>query len=324
MQNSENNILDIKNAEKKSIRSQYGKTLVELGKENANIVVLDADLSCSTQTALFAKEFPERFFNMGIAEQDLITTAAGLSTVGKIPFVSTFAMFATGRAWEQIRNSVCYPKFNVKIVATHGGITVGEDGASHQALEDIAIMRNIPNMMVIVPADCTETKEVIKFAANYDGPIYIRLARTNVVNVFNPETYKFDPLKALVVKEGKDVTLITNGETLCETIECAEILAKNNISAEVIHMPVVKPIDSKTLLDSAKKTNNVITIENHSIIGGIGSAVCELMSEKYPVKVKRIGINDEFGQSGEQRALMEHYGLTGEKLAESVIKYLSK
>lgn len=318
------NILTGKDREKKSIRSEYGKTLVELGKENPNIVVLDADLSCSTQTGMFGKEFPERFFNMGIAEQDAMTTAAGLSTVGKIPFVSTFAMFATGRAWEQIRNSICYPKFNVKVVATHGGITVGEDGASHQALEDVAIMRNIPNMMVVVPADCTETREVIKFAAKYDGPMYIRLARTNVVNIFDPQTYKFDPLKALVVKEGNDVTLITNGETLCETLDCAQILEENGINAEVIHMPVVKPIDTKTLVESAKKTNNVITIENHSVIGAIGSAVCETMSENYPVKVKRIGINDEFGQSGEQRALMEHYGLTSNKLAERIQKYLKR
>lgn len=315
-------ILQGKDREKKSIRAEYGKTLVELGKKNPNIVALDADLSCSTQTAMFGKEFPERFFNMGIAEQDAMTTAAGLSTTGKIPFVSTFAMFATGRAWEQIRNSICYPRFNVKIVATHGGITVGEDGASHQALEDIAIMRDIPNMMVIVPADCTETREVIKFAAEYDGPVYIRLARTNVPNIFDPETYKFDPKKALVVKEGKDVTLVTNGETLVEALDCAQLLENDGISAEIIHMPVVKPVDAQTLVNSAKKTNHVITIENHSIIGGLGSAVCETLCENYPVKVKRIGINDQFGQSGEQRELMNFYGLTGEKLAQTIKNYL--
>lgn len=315
-------ILQGKDREKKSIRAEYGKTLVELGKKNPNIVALDADLSCSTQTAMFGKEFPERFFNMGIAEQDAMTTAAGLSTTGKIPFVSTFAMFATGRAWEQIRNSICYPRFNVKIVATHGGITVGEDGASHQALEDIAIMRDIPNMMVIVPADCTETREVIKFAAEYDGPVYIRLARTNVPNIFDPETYKFDPKKALVVKEGKDVTLVTNGETLVEALDCAQLLENDGISAEIIHMPVVKPVDAQTLVKSAKKTNHVITIENHSIIGGLGSAVCETLCENYPVKVKRIGINDQFGQSGEQRELMNFYGLTGEKLAQTIKNYL--
>ncbi len=303
--------------EKKSIRAMYGQTLVELGREDKNIVVLDADLSASTQTAKFGKEFPDRFFDMGIAEQDAVTTAAGLSTVGKIPFVSTFAMFATGRAWEQIRNSVCYPKFNVKIVATHGGVTVGEDGASHQALEDVGLMRLIPNMMVIVPADCNETREVIKFAAQYRGPVYVRLARTNVVDVFD-ENYKFDPYKAIVVKEGSDVTLVTNGETLAETLDCASILEENGIKAEVIHMPVVKPADEKTIIASAKKTNKVVTIENHSIIGGIGSAVCELLSEKYPVRVLRLGTNDVFGQSGEQRALMEYYGLTSEKLAEKI------
>lgn len=303
--------------EKKSIRAKYGETLVALGKENRNIVVLDADLSASTQTAKFAKEFPERFFDMGIAEQDAMTTAAGLSTVGKIPFVSTFAMFATGRAWEQIRNSICYSKFNVKIVATHGGVTVGEDGASHQALEDVALMRLIPNMTVIVPADCKETEEVIKFAASYDGPVYVRLARTNVVDVFD-ENYKFNIHKAVVLKEGKDVTLITNGETLAETLDCAEILSQNGIGAEVIHAPVVKPFDEQTLINSVKKTNRAITIENHSIIGALGAVVCEVLSEKHPVKINRIGTNDEFGQSGEQRALMEHYGLTSEKLAEKI------
>ena len=312
------------NKERKSIRSQYGKTLVEIGKENKNIVVLDADLSCSTQTAMFGKEFPERFFNMGISEQDMMTTAVGLATTGKIPFVSTFSMFAAGRAWDQIRNSICYPKFNVKIVATHGGITVGEDGASHQALEDLSIMRSIPNMMVIVPADCTETAEVIKFAAQYNGPMYIRIARTNVPDVFDKETYKFNPNKALVVNEGTDVTLITNGETLAEAIDCVELLKEKNISAELIHMPVIKPIDSETIIKSAQKTNKVVTIENHSIIGGIGSAVSETLSENYPTKVLRIGTNDEFGQSGEQRKLMEHYGLTGEKLAQKIMNFLGK
>ena len=314
----------VNNRERKSIRAEYGKTLVELGKQNENIVALDADLSCSTQTAMFAKEFPNRFFNMGIAEQDMMATAAGLSTVGKIPFVSTFSMFATGRAWDQIRNSICYPKFNVKIVATHGGITVGEDGASHQALEDVSIMRSIPNLMVIVPADCTETAEVIKFAAQYNGPVYIRIARTNVPDVFDKDTYKFNPNKALIVSEGSDVTLITNGETLAEAIDCVELLKEQGINAELVHMPVIKPVDAETIVKSAQKTNNVVTIENHSIIGGIGSAVCETLSENYPVKVLRIGINDEFGQSGEQRKLMDFYGLTGEKLAQKVVKFLGK
>lgn len=307
----------------KSIRSAYGKTLVELGKENKNIVALDADLACSTQTIMFGKEFPERFFDMGIAEQDMIATAAGLASQGKIPFASTFAMFATGRTYDQIRNSVAYPKFNVKIVATHGGITVGEDGASHQALEDVALMRNIPNMTVIVPADCKECEEVIKFAASYHGPMYIRIARTNVPDIFD-EDYKFELNKAKILKEGKDVTIVTNGETLAEVIECAEILQKSGIGAQIIHMPVVKPIDNGTILEEAKKTNFVVTVENHSIIGGLGSAVCEVLSEDMPTFVYRIGINDEFGQSGEQRQLMDFYGLTSEKLAEKIEKKFRK
>lgn len=305
----------------KSVRNAYGKTLVELGKENKNIVVLDADLSCSTQTQLFAKEFPERFFDVGIAEQDLMTTAAGLACTGKIPFVSTFAVFASGRAWEQIRNTICYSNLNVKIAATHGGITVGEDGASHQALEDISLMRSIPNMTVIVPADEKETQEAVKFAANNYGPFYIRIARTNLPDVVG-SSYKFNLLKAAVMREGTDATLITNGETLVETIDCAKILHEKGINVEVINMPVVKPIDAQTIINSAKKTNRVITIENHSIIGGLGSAVCEILSENYPVKVSRIGTNDEFGQSGTAKELMAYYGLNTERLTEKIIGLL--
>lgn len=302
----------------KSIRGAYGKTLVELGKENKDIVVLDADLACSTQTAMFGKEFPERFFNMGIAEQDMITTAAGLASQGKIPFASTFAMFATGRTYDQIRNSICYPEFNVKIVATHGGITVGEDGASHQALEDVSLMRGLPHMTVIVPADCKECEEAIKYAANTKGPMYVRIARTNVPDIFG-EDYKFD-LKAKVLRDGKDVTIVTNGETLAEVIECANILEKSGIDVQIINAPVVKPLDNDTILEGANKTGFVVTVENHSIIGGLGSAVCEVLSENMPTPVCRIGINDEFGQSGEQRKLMEFYGLTAEKLAEKIEK----
>ena len=309
------------NRECKSVRSEYGKTLVELGKANKNIVVLDADLSCSTQTKLFAQEFPDRFFNVGIAEQDLMTTAAGLACTGKIAFVSTFAMFATGRAWDQIRNTICYSGLNVKIAATHGGITVGEDGASHQALEDVALMRNIPNMTVIVPADAKETREAVKFAAEHNGPVYIRIARTNLPDIFD-ENYKFDYKKANIVKEGKDITLITNGETLVETIDCAKILSEKGISAEIISVPVVKPIDAVTIINSAKKTNRVITIENHSIIGGLGSAVCEVLSENYPVKVTRIGTNDEFGQSGNAKELMSYYGLNAEHLATKITEMI--
>lgn len=305
------------NREYKSVRSEYGKTLVELGKTNPNIVVLDADLSSSTQTKLFAKEFPERFFNVGISEQDLITTAAGLSCTGKIPFVSTFAMFASGRAWEQVRNTICYSNLNVKIAATHGGITVGEDGASHQALEDISLMRSIPNMTVIVPADAEETRQAIKFAAEFNGPVYIRISRSNLPDIFD-SAYKFDYKKANIIKEGKDITLITNGETLVETIDCAKILSEKGIDAEIINVPVVKPLDNETIINSAKKTNRVITIENHSIIGGLGSAVCELLSEKYPTQITRIGTNDEFGQSGTAKELMAFYGLNAEKLATKI------
>lgn len=303
----------------KSIRAAYGKTLVELGKENKDIVVLDADLACSTQTIQFAKEFPERFFNMGIAEQDLMATSAGLASQGKIPFASTFAMFATGRTYDQIRNSICYPQFNVKIVATHGGITVGEDGASHQALEDVALMRNIPHMSVIVPADCKECEEVIKYAASHKGPMYIRIARTNVPDIFG-EDYKFEFNKAKVLRDGKDVTIVTNGETLAEVIECANILEKSGIDAQIIHAPVVKPFDNATILKEAKKTKFVVTVENHSVIGGLGSTVCEVLSENMPTLVYRIGTNDEFGQSGEQRQLMDFYGLTSQKLAQKIEK----
>ncbi len=306
----------------KSVRTAYGNTLVELGKKNKDIVVLDADLSCSTQTQLFAKEFPNRFFNAGIAEQDLMTTAAGLACTGKIPFVSTFSMFATGRAWEQIRNTICYSNLNVKIAATHGGITVGEDGASHQALEDISLMRSIPNMIVIVPADATETKQAVEFAAEHNGPVFIRIARTNLPDIFNDNDYKFNINKAITIKEGTDISIITNGETLVEAIDCAKMLEEKGINAEIINVPTVKPIDSETIINTAKKTKNVVTVENHSIIGGLGSSVCEILSENYPAKVTRIGINDKFGQSGKAKELMDYYGLSAKKLYERILGIL--
>lgn len=305
----------------KSIRSAFGKTLAALGKTNKNIVVMDADLACSTQTQVFGKEFPERFFDCGIAEQDMIATAAGLASEGKIPFVSSFAMFATGRTYDQIRNSVCYPEFNVKIVGTHGGITVGEDGASHQALEDIALMRNIPNMAVISPADCKECEEVIKFAAENYGPMYIRLPRTNVCDIFDKD-YEFDFCKVKVLEEGTDVTVISNGETLAEVIEAGEILKAQGYSVQILHAPVVKPLDGATIIEKAKQTKFVITVENHSIIGGLGSAVCELLAEYYPMPVHRFGINDTFGQSGKWDFLLDYYGLTADKLAKSIKKQI--
>lgn len=309
--------------DRKSIRSVFGKTLAELGKTNPDIVVLDADLSCSTQTQLFAKEFPDRFFNAGIAEQDMIAMAVGLAAAGKIPFAASFAMFATGRTYDQIRNSACYPEFNVKIIGTHGGVTVGEDGASHQALEDVALMRGIPNMSVIVPADCRECEEVIKFAAENYGPMYIRIPRTNVCNIFD-EKYEFDFCKAQVLEEGEDVSVITNGETLAEVIEAAEILKKQGYSIQIIHVPVVKPLDGATIIEHVKKTKFVMTVENHSIIGGLGSAICELLSEYYPVPVHRIGVNDTFGQSGKWEQLLDYYGLNSEKLAVSIKRYVDK
>lgn len=309
--------------ERKSIRSVFGKTLAELGKTNPNIVVLDADLSCSTQTQVFAKEFPDRFFNCGIAEQDMVAVSAGLASVGKIPFCASFAMFATGRTYDQIRNSVCYPEFNVKIVGTHGGVTVGEDGASHQALEDVSLMRGIPNMAVIVPADCRECEQVIKFASENYGPMYIRIPRTNVCDIFD-ENYEFDFCKAHLVEDGTDVTVITNGETLAEVIEASENLKSQGYSVQILHVPVVKPLDGATIIDYVKKTKFVMTVENHSITGGLGSAICELLAEYYPVPVHRLGVNDTFGQSGKWDFLLDYYGLTSEKLAVSIKRHIDK
>ena len=304
---------------KKSIREAFGKKLVDIGAKNSNVVVLDADVSCSTQTRQFCQAFPDRFFNVGIAEQNLIATAAGLATTGKIPFAATFAVFATGRTYDQIRSSVCYQKANVKIVGTHGGITVGEDGATHQALEDISLMRGLPNMTVIVPADCNECEQVLDFASKHEGPVYIRIARNNLPDIY-PKDYEFNPCKAIVLKEGTDLTIISNGDILAEAYKASEILFQEGVNAEVISMPVVKPIDTETIINSARKTGFVVTVENHSINGGLGSAVCEVLSENCPVKVLRIGMNDEFGQSGTPKELLKHYGLDAEGIVNRVIK----
>lgn len=309
--------------ETKSIRSAFGKTLERLGYSNKNIVVLDADLACSTQTQIFAKSFPERFFDCGIAEQDMIATAAGLASAGKIPFAASFAMFATGRTYDQVRNSICYPEFNVKIVGTHGGVTVGEDGASHQALEDVALMRGLPHMTVIVPADCRECEQVIEYAASNYGPMYIRIPRTNVCDIFD-DSYKFDVAKAQIIEDGTDATVITNGETLAEVIDASRQLKSEGYTIRILHMPVVKPVDVEAVVESARKTGLVITVENHSIIGGLGSAVCEVLSEYYPAKVKRIGVNDRFGQSGKADFLLDYYGLSAEKLACSIKEEIGK
>lgn len=313
----------INKKDRKSIRSVFGKTLAELGRTNDKIVVLDADLSCSTQTHTFAKEFPERFFQSGIAEQDMIAMSAGLASVGKIPFAASFAMFATGRTYDQIRNAACYPEFNVKIIGTHGGVTVGEDGASHQALEDVSLMRGIPNMSVIVPADCTECEQVIKFAAENYGPMYIRIPRTNVCDIFD-ENYQFDFCKVQILQEGEDVSVITNGETLAEVIEAAGKLKEQGYSVQIIHVPVVKPLDGATIIEYVRKTKFVLTVENHSIIGGLGSAICELLAEYYPVPVHRLGVNDTFGQSGKWDFLLDYYGLSSEKIAISIKRYVDK
>ena len=311
-----------KNQTAASPRNCYGEKLVELGAKNPDIVVLDADLSCSTQTCKFAKAYPERFFNCGIAEHDMMTTAAGLAYGGKTVFASTFAMFATARCLDQIRNTICYSKLNVKIVATHGGITVGEDGASHQALEDISYMRSIPDMKVIVPADCTEVNDVIEYAANTKGPMYIRIPRTNLKQIFDPEVYRFNPSMGVKLRDGKDLTIVSNGETLFEVLEAAKMLHEVGIEADVLHYPVVKPFYYTALKESAVKTKKVVVVENHSVIGGLGSAVCESLSQYAPSKVYRIGIKDTFGQSGEQRQLMEFYGLTDKKIYEKIIKFM--
>ena len=302
---------------KQSIRKVFGKTLVEVGEFNENVVVLDADLSCSTQTKIFADKFPERFFNCGIAEQNMIATAAGLATQGKVPFAATFAMFATGRTYDQIRNGVCYSDLNVKIIGTHGGITVGEDGATHQALEDVALMREIPHMTVIVPADAKECEEVIKYAALHTGPMYIRLSRCNVPDIFGND-YHFNIHKAVTVEEGDDITIFTNGEMLAECILASHELKEQGISVRVINVPVVKPIDKATIIKCAKETKFLVTVENHSTTGGLGSAVCEVVCGDFPQKVYRIGIHDEFGQSGKSDELIEYYGLDSKSLVKRI------
>lgn len=303
---------------KKSIREAFGKKLVELGSVDPNIVVLDSDLACSTQTKLFGKAYPDRFFNMGIAEQNMIATAAGLSLTGKTAFAATFAVFATGRTYDQIRTSVCYQNTNVKIVGTHGGITVGEDGATHQALEDVSLMRGLPNMTVIVPSDCNECAQAVEYAAKHEGPVYIRLSRNNLPDIY-PADYRFDPNKAIVLRSGTDLTIVSNGDIMPEVCKAVEILEAKGISVELISLPVVKPFDAQTILESAKKTNFVVTVENHSIYGGIGSAVSEALSEEHPTRVLRIGMNDTFGQSGKPVDLLKFYGLDAEGIVNRII-----
>jgi len=304
-------------------RDAYGETLAELGGENGNIVALDADLSGSTKTSLFAKKYPERFFNMGIAEANMMGTAAGLAAAGKIPFVSTFAIFAVGRAWEQMRQSVAYPKANVKIVATHGGITVGEDGGSHQSVEDIAIVRAVPNMTVIVPADGVETRAAIRAAAAHKGPFYIRLGRNKVPTIFG-EDYRFEIGKGCQLVAGSDLTFVATGIMTAQALAAAALLHKEGISARVVHISTIKPLDQDIILDAAMETGAIVTAEEHSVIGGLGGAVAEFLGESHPVPIKRVGIRDRFGTSGKAEELMKYFGLLPEDLVEAAREVLAR
>ncbi len=307
----------------KATREAYGAALVEVGAENKKIVVLDADLSKSTKTDGFKKAYPDRFFNVGIAEQNLISVGAGLAAAGKIPFVSSFAMFAVGRAFEQVRNAVCYPKLNVKICATHAGLTVGEDGATHQSLEDIACMRAVANMTVVVPADAAETKAVIKWAANYVGPVYVRLGRAGVEDV-TPEGYEFKPGKATTLRDGEAATIIACGALVGPAMEAAETLASEDIDVRVINMASIKPLDVDAVAKAAKETGAIVTAEEHNIYGGLGAAVAEAVTETVPVPVERVGVKDTFGESGTPKELMAKYGLSAEYIVAAVRKVLER
>lgn len=299
-------------------RESYGNALVELGKENPNVVVLDADLAAATKTGVFKKEFPERHIDCGIAECNMVGVGAGLTASGMIPFVSTFAMFAAGRAYEQVRNGVGYPHLNVKIGATHGGISVGEDGATHQCCEDVALMRTIPGMTVIVPSDDVEAKAVVKAAAELDGPVYMRFGRLAVPVINDTADYKFEIGKGTVLREGTDVTIIANGLCVGESLEAAEKLAADGINAKVINMATVKPLDDELVIAAAKETGKVVTVEEHSVIGGLGSAVCDVLSEKAPTPVLKLGVQDVFGHSGPAVALIKEFGLDSEGIYKSV------
>lgn len=308
---------------KKSTRQAYGEALVELGQQNKNIVVLDADLSKSTKTDLFKKAFPDRHINVGIAEADLIGTAAGFATCGKIPFASSFAMFAAGRAFEQIRNTVAYPKLNVKIAPSHAGVSVGEDGGSHQSVEDMAIMRSIPGMVVLCPCDAVETKKMIFAAAEYEGPVYIRMGRLDVETVLE-DNYEFQIGLANTLREGTDVSIVSCGLMTQEALKAADILEEEGISVRVINSGSVKPLDGETILKAAQETKFIVTAEEHSVIGGLGAAVSEFLSETHPTLVKKVGIYDIFGQSGKGQELLEKYELTADKLVAVIRENLKK
>ena len=303
-------------------RASYGAALVELGKEHEDVVVLDADLAAATQTSMFKKEFPERHIDCGIAECNMVGIGAGLATTGKVPFVSTFAMFAAGRAYEQVRNSVAYPQINVKIGATHGGISVGEDGASHQCNEDFALMRAIPGMVVICPSDDVEAKAAVKAAYEHKGPVYLRFGRLAAPVINDNPDYKFELGKGIVLREGKDLTIIANGLCVAASLEAAQKLAADGIEAKVINIHTIKPLDEDLIVAAAKETGKVVTVEEHSVIGGLGSAVCDCLSEKAPTPVKKIGIQDVFGESGPAVALLEKYQLDAEGIYKQIKEFV--
>ncbi|MBQ8852615.1 MAG: transketolase family protein [Oscillibacter sp.] len=305
-------------------RDSYGNALKALGEQVQDLIVFDADLAGATKTGTFKKAFPERHFNCGIAEADMIVAAAGASTMGLVPFASSFAMFTAGRGFEQIRNSIGYPHLNVKIGATHGGISVGEDGASHQCCEDFALMRTIPGMIVMSPADDVEAKAMVKAAYEYVGPVYIRFGRAAVPVIHDEETYKFEMGKGEVLSDGTDVAIIANGLMVAEAIEAAKVLAESGISARVINMATIKPLDEELVLKAAKECGKIITCEEHSVIGGLGEAVCGLLSEKRPTPVRRIGVNDEFGHSGPAGALLKQFGLSAEHIVEVAKEFVGK
>lgn len=299
--------------EKKATRQSYGEALVELGRKNENVVVFDADLSTATKTAMFAKKFPDRFFDMGIAEQDMMSTAAGISTCDKIPYVSTFAMFAAGRAYDQIRNSICYPKLNVKICATHAGVTVGKDGATHQMIEDLSLMRTIPNMTVMCTSDDIQTKWAVEEISKINGPVYLRLCRT-ASNIIYDENQKFEIGKAIQIGDGTDATVFATGVTVAEGLIAKEKLENMGVNIRVVDIHTIKPIDEEIIIKCAKETTRLISIEDHNVIGGLGSAISEVLTSKYPAKLERMGINDSFGKSGKAGELMKYFKITSDDI----------
>ncbi|WP_313183912.1 transketolase family protein [Lacrimispora sp.] len=309
---------------KKATRDSYGEALVELGNIHEDLLVLDADLASATKTAYFKKAFPDRHIDCGIAECNMMGVAAGLSLTGKIPFASSFAMFTAGRGFEQIRNSIGYPGLNVKIGATHGGISVGEDGATHQCNEDFALMRTIPGMVVICPSDDIETKAAVKAAYNHKGPVYLRFGRVPVPSVNEREDYHFEIGEGVVLKEGRDITVIANGILVNEVLEAEKVLAENGLQAQIINIHTIKPLDKDLVIQSAKKTGKIAVVEEHSIIGGLGSAVCDALSEHYPVPVLKIGVNDVYGRSGSARELLREHELDSESLANRILDFYKR